>query len=124
MTTTQIFYMPGTLRQISRSHVISRFRPDLLPSLHKVTQMRHNFRQKNSDIVTFRAPGWRLCPFLYARNLGDPLNCWKVQKTASKLVSYCQEGDTNTKIWSPRGLELSFFLFERHFKAQSYGSNI
>ena len=88
------------MRQISRSHVISRFRPDLLPSLHKVTQMRHTFRQKNSDFVTFRAPGWRLCSFLYARNLGDPLNCWKTQKTASKLVSYFQEGDTNTKIWS------------------------
>ena len=38
--------MPGTFIQTSRSHVISRFRPDLLPSLHKVTQMRHTFRQK------------------------------------------------------------------------------
>ena len=61
--------------------------------------MRHTFRLK-TDFVTFRAPGWRLCSFLYARNLGDPLNCWKTQKTASKLVSYFQEGDTNTEIWS------------------------
>ena len=46
MMITEIFYISGTMRQISRSHVISRFRPDLLPSLHKVTQIRHTFRQK------------------------------------------------------------------------------
>ena len=53
MKITQIF---GTLRQISRSHVISRFRPDLLPSLHKVTQMRHTFRQKTLILSLLELP--------------------------------------------------------------------
>ena len=72
--------MPRTVRQISRSHVISKFPPDFLPSLHKVTQMRHTFCLKTLILSLLELPGWRLCSFLYARNLGDPLNCWKTQK--------------------------------------------
>src|ERR1700677_2233214 len=90
--------MPGTLRQISRSHVISRFRPDLLPSLHKVTQMRHTFRLKTLILSFLELLVDDMLIFIC--HLGDPWSYWKTQKTAPKLVSYFQESDTNTKIWS------------------------
>ena len=89
--------MPGTMRQISRSYVISRFRPDLLPSLHKVTQMRHTFRQKTLILSLLELLVEDCAHFYMPGNLGDPLNCWKTQKTASKFVSSFQEGDTNSK---------------------------
>src|ERR1700722_4617008 len=79
--------MPGTLRQISRSHVISRFPPDLLPSLHKVTQIRHTFRQKTLILSLLELPVEDYAHSYMPRNLGDPLNYWKTQKTASTLVS-------------------------------------
>src|ERR1700722_8117526 len=83
--------MPGTIRQISRSHVISRFRSDLLPSLHKVTQMRHTFRLKRLKILLIF-----ICP-----KPRGPTELLKNAKNRFQIgFSYFQEGDTKTKIWS------------------------
>ena len=80
--------MLGTLRLISRSHVISRFRPDLLPLLHKVTQMRH-FSYKNSDFVTFRVPGLKtMLIFLCAKPRG-PTELLKNAKNRFQVGLVC-----------------------------------
>ena len=73
-----------------------------------------NFRLKTLILSLLELPGWRLCSFLYAQNLGDPLNCWKTQKTASKLVSHFQEGYTYTQTLVCI-VKTSCFLFEMHF---------
>src|ERR1700723_1355994 len=92
--------MPGTLRQISRSHVISRFRPDLLPSLHKVTQMRHTFRLKTLILSLLELPVEDYARFICPKPRG-PTELLKNAKNRFQIgFSYFQESDVNTKIWS------------------------
>ena len=94
--------MPGTLRQISRSHVISRFPPDLLPSLHKVTQMRHTFRQKTLILSLLELPVEDYAHFYMLR--AEPRGPTELLKNAEKRFQiglvFPEEGDTNTKICS------------------------
>src|ERR1700722_20182950 len=58
-----------------------------------------NFSSKNSDFVTFRAPGLKIMLIFICPEPRGPTELLKNAKNRFQIgFSYCQEGDTKTKI--------------------------